>query len=203
VEHSVEALIPFLQYYHRGVEIIPILVPYMSFDRMEGLAGSLALSISKVMADSALGWSKDLAIVISSDAVHYGCEGWGGADYALYGCDSVGYMKTVGHEYEVIDSCLTGRITPEKLRRFTGYTVQDTNHRIYRWTWCGRYSVPFGLLTAYHLQQSIRSAQLSGTILNYCTSIDHTVLPVSDLDMGVTAPANIRHWVGYAVLGYK
>jgi AmmeMemoRadiSam system protein B len=35
VEHSVEGLIPFLQYQSRDIEIISILVPYMALDRMK------------------------------------------------------------------------------------------------------------------------------------------------------------------------
>ncbi len=33
-EHSVEAIIPFLQYFNRKIRIISILVPYMSYERM-------------------------------------------------------------------------------------------------------------------------------------------------------------------------
>ena len=34
VEHSLEALLPYLQYYNKKIEIVPILVPAMTFDRM-------------------------------------------------------------------------------------------------------------------------------------------------------------------------
>lgn len=74
VEHSLEALIPFLQYYNPCVEIVPILKPAMDPGRMEGLAGSLAWAISKVMDTDDLEWMKDFALVISNDAVHYECD---------------------------------------------------------------------------------------------------------------------------------
>jgi len=203
VEHSLEALVPFLQYYNPTVEIVPILVPAMSMEKMEGLAGSLAWAISKVMVTDDLEWMKDIAIVISNDAVHYGCEDWGGKDLAPYGCDQEGYQKAVAHEHEIIDNCLTGGIVKMQIRRFADYTVQDTNFRIYKWTWCGRFSVPFGLLTAFYLQQHTRTYPPSGTVIGYSTSIDHPILPVEDLGMGVTAPANVKHWVGYVVVGYR
>jgi len=202
-EHSLEALVPFLQYYHPGVEILPILIPAMSPERMEELAGSLAWAISKVMEAEDLDWMRDLAIVISNDAVHYGCEEWGGQDYAPYGCDQAGYDLAVRHEHEIISNCLTGGIVKMNVRRFLHYTVQDTNFRNYRWTWCGRYSVPFGLLTAMYLQQDTKSYPEVGELIGYSTSIDHPVLPVEDLGMGVTAPANIKHWVGYVAMGYR
>lgn len=203
LEHSLEAIVPFLQYYNPDVEIIPILIPAMSFEKMEGLAGSLAWAISKVMVTNNLEWMKDIAFVISNDAVHYGCEDWGGKDLAPYGCDRQGYQKAVEHEMEIIDGCLTGGLVKMGIRRFSEYTVQDTNFRDYRWTWCGRYSVPFGLLTAFNLQQHTKTYPPSGVLVGYSTSIDHPLLPVTDLGMGITAPANVNHWVGYAVVGFR
>jgi AmmeMemoRadiSam system protein B len=202
-EHSLEAIIPFLQYYNKNVEIVPILVPYMSFDRMKGIAGSLAQSVARIMQDNNLMWGRDIAIVISTDAVHYGCEDWGGSDYAFYGCDSAGYKKAVAHEYEIINTTLSGEVNKDKIKKFTEYTVQDTNYHTYKWTWCGRYSVPFGLLTSYYLAQKLRIGSIKGNLAGYTNSVDHDTIPVNDLKMGKTAGASIRHWVGYAGIGYK
>ena len=202
-EHSIEAIIPVLQYYNRKVEIVPILVPYMSSSRMESLAASLSLAITKVIQEMNLGWNKDVAIVISNDAVHYGDEDWGGQNYAPYGCDSVGYNKALAHEYEIINNCLLGNISKPKLRQFSEYTVQDTNYRTYRWSWCGRYAVPFGLLTALYMEQNLRSNPLKGMLLGYSNSIMQPAIPVEDLKMGRTGIANMHHWVGYAAIGYK
>jgi hypothetical protein len=44
---------------------------------------------------------------------------------------------------------------------------------------------------------------LTGVPAGYSTSIANKPLPVSDLGMGVTAPAKLTHWVGYAAVGYK
>jgi len=202
-EHSLEAIVPFLQFYNRNIEIVPILVPYMSFDRMDEIAGSLALALNKIMQENDLMWSRDIAIVISTDAVHYGCEGWSDSDYAFFGCDSAGYKKAIAHEYEIIQNALTGKINKDKIRKFTEYTVQDTNYHTYKWTWCGRYSVPFGLITTQYLAQNLRIGPIKGKLLGYTTSIDHDTIPVADLKMGKTAPASIKHWVGYSAIGYK
>jgi len=202
-EHSLEALIPYLQYFNSKVEIVPILVPAMSFKTMDGIAFTLATAVRKVMEEGTLSWRDDLAIVISNDAVHYGDEAWGGQNYAIYGSDSAGYKKALVHEYEIIGNCLTGIITKDKIRRFTGYTVQDTNYRVYKWTWCGRYSVPLGLLTGYYIQQNLRLGPLKGNLLGYSTSIGQQPVPVDDLQMGTTAIATLHHWVGYAAIGYR
>jgi len=48
VEHSVEAMIPFLQFFNRDISIIPVLVPAMSPDRMEVCGKALAEAIRTV-----------------------------------------------------------------------------------------------------------------------------------------------------------
>jgi len=201
-EHSVEAIIPVLQYYNKDVEIISILVPYSSYGVMNDIAKSLSLAIQEAASRSKLEWGKDFALVISSDAVHYGDEDWGGKNYADYGVDSAGYCKAVNHEHEIMSSCLEGKILPEKIRKFTTYTVSGDDFKEYKWMWCGRYSVPLGLLTTYYLQE-LYGDNIKGTIVKYATSIDHPQVPLSETGMGVTAPANNRHWVGYAAIGYR
>ncbi len=203
IEHSLEALLPFLQYYRRDLTILPILVPYMQIERMDTIARALASSLARGMRRHHLVWGKDIAIVISTDAVHYGNEEWGGKNYAPYGTDSLGTARAVAHEHLIIDSTLTGVLSPGKIRRFYHYTVQDDDYTQYKWTWCGRYSVPFGLFTAWHLQQETDAPPLEGVCVGYRNSIDHPRIPVEDLGMGTTAPATPQHWVGYAAVGYE
>jgi hypothetical protein len=136
--------------------------------------------------------------------VHYGDEGWNGRDFARYGVGPDGYAKAVAHEHEILRECFAGELSAARIERFTRYTLADHDHREYKWTWCGRYSVPFGLLTAWHLQQRRGAPALDGLVLGYATSLDEQRIDVADLDgMGVTAPATLRHWVGYAAVGYR
>ncbi|NOQ28278.1 MAG: AmmeMemoRadiSam system protein B [Bacteroidales bacterium] len=203
VEHSLEAIIPFLQYNNRELEIIPILVPYMSFEKMQQISISLSKSLSSVMDDRNLSWGDDIAMVITTDAVHYGDEDWGGKNYAPYGTDSVGLKNARNHEMDIINNCLIDDLSIDKVQSFVNYTVQESDYKEYKWTWCGRYSVPLGLLTAYELNKLRNGTGLSGSFIAYANSIDHPVLKVDDLKMGTTAPANNRHWVGYPAVGYK
>ena len=130
--------------------------------------------------------------------------GWyNGKNYAPFGTDSLGLIDARNHEMEIINNCLVDQIIPEKIQKFIHYTVQESDYKEYKWTWCGRYSVPFGLLTAYNLDKLIDKKGLSGTFVGYSNSIDHAVLKVDDLKMGTTAPANDHHWVGYAAVGYE
>ncbi len=203
VEHSLEAIIPFLQYNNRDLEIIPILVPYMTFEKMQQISILLSKSLSGIMDERNLNWGDDVAIVISTDAVHYGDEDWGGKNYAPYGTDSLGLINARNHEMEIINNCLVDELSIDKVQSFVNYTVQESNYKEYKWTWCGRYSVPLGLLTAYELDKIRNETGLSGSFIAYANSIDHLVLKVDDLKMGTTAPANNRHWVGYPAVGYK
>jgi len=203
VEHSVEALLPFLQYYNRQVEIIPILVPYMRFEEMEQISLSLAKVIQGVGQRKGLIWGKDYALAISNDCVHYGDQDWGGKNNALFGADTTGYHTATNHDMNIISECLIDQLEPQGIRRFFEYTVNINNYKEYSWTWCGRYSVPLGLLTAYHLQSLTSTGILDGKMLRYSTSISRSPITVDDIGMAVTAPANIHHWVGYVAIGYR
>lgn len=203
LEHSVEALIPFLQYQDRNVEIISILVPAMEFNRMQSISQHLARALLTMMKENNLNWGEDVALLISSDAVHYGDEEWGGKNYAPYGTDSAGNLRAVSYEREIIRTSLEGEVTEEGIARFFDYTVNPDNFREYKWTWCGRYSIPFGLLTSFYLQSLQNGNPLTGIPVAYATSISQPQLKVVDLRMGQTAIATPRHWVGYPAVGFK
>lgn len=200
VEHSVESMIPFLQYFNRDVSIVSILVPAMSPDRMEACGKALAEAIRIVAERNKWEWGRDYSIVVTTDAVHYGNEDWGGADRAYYGCDEKGNIAAVAHEKEIIDMSLTGSITPDKIRLFNSYTINTDNYREYKWTWCGRYCVPVALYTAYYLNGA---NPLTGELAGYSTSITSNHIMVDDIRLGRTAIATNCHWVGYAAIRYK
>jgi len=201
-EHSLEALIPFLEHYNPDVEIIPVIIPCMPFERMEAIADALAPAIRQTMDEASLAWGRGWSIVISTDAVHYGNEDWGGSNYDRFGADTAGYIKAVEYEKQIMNTMLAGELTTAKIRQFSESTVMDDDYRQYKWTWCGRYAVPLGLLTAYRISE-FEEAPLTGISVGYSTSIADCPVPVSDLGMGVTAPTKLTHWVGYAAVGYR
>lgn len=203
IEHSVESMLPFLQYYNPNVEIVPILVPFMPFDRMQTISEELANGIASIARKHNMEWGKDYSILITTDAVHYGNEGWNGRNCDRFGVDEAGYKKAVQFEHQIIDECFTGKITPERIKGFYGYTVSSADYHTHKWTWCGRYSVPLGLLTTIKLAEKLNMPGPRGILLDYSTSLAHEPISVTDLNgMGITAPANLKHWVGYAGLGY-
>ena len=200
VEHSVESMIPYLQYFNRDVSIVSILAPAMSLDRMEESGKALAEAIKTVADRHNWVWGKDYAIVVTTDASHYGNEDWGGNDRANFGCDEAGNEKALALEHEIIKNCLEGEVNPEDIRRFSEYTLNAEDFHEYIWYWCGRYSVPTTLWTSYYLNDA---KTLNGEFIGYYTSITTEHIPVDDLGFGRTAIATDCHWVGYAALGYR
>ena len=203
LEHSLEAITPFLKRNNSKVEIIPILVPYMAYDQMDQFSSELAQFLQKLMKEEKLKYGRDLAVVISNDSVHYGDEDWGGKNMAPFGVDSIGTVKTRQKDLKIISECLVDTLTSQKIKTFNSYTVQENDYKEYNWVWCGRYSVPFGLLFANKLSVLQNQKPLKGTLIDYRSSFHNPRLEVKDIHMGTTAPANINHWVGYVGISYK
>ena len=201
-EHSLEAIVPFLHRKNKNLEIIPILVPYINYKTIEGVSNDLSNVVSKILKEKNLEYGKDVSIVISSDAVHYGNEGWS-KDLAPFGVDDEGIKKARALDMEIIEKCLVDEIGNEKVKKFTEYTVQANDYKEYKWVWCGRYSVPFGVSFANKLNQVLHSKPLSGTFLEYQTSIDHDLIKVEDLGVETKTIANQNHWVAYASIKFE
>lgn len=203
VEHSLEAITPFLQRNNPEVEIIPILIPYFKFDLMEPYAEELALALADIMRENNMEYGKDLAIVISNDAIHYGDVDWSSTTMAPFGVDSIGTAQAHQKDRTIIKECLIGEVRIDKIKLFTWYTVQDDDYKAYKWTWCGRYALPFGLLTANALNNRIYQKNLEGTFIDYRSSFQNPHIEVEDIAMGHTAVAHQRHWVGYVGMTYQ
>lgn len=202
LEHSLEAIVPFLHKKNPDLEIIPILVPYINYETIDAISTKLSEAVKSVIAEYKLNYGEDIAIVISNDAVHYGNEEWS-ADLAPYGVDDEGTEKARQMDIEIINNCLIDEISSDKVKNFTEYTVQQEDYKEYKWVWCGRYSVPFGLDFANKLSVLVNGNPLTGVFMHYQSSIDHDLIEVEDLGMGTTAIATQKHWVAYASIKYE
>lgn len=204
IEHSLEAIIPFLHKKNRKAEIIPILVPYMNYEAIDSLSNNLSRAVHELMKAKNWVYGKDLAVVISNDAVHYGDLEWNGSTtMAPMGTDAAGTEKARQMDLEIINKCLIDKLTAHKIKLFTEYTVKKEDYKEYKWVWCGRYSVPFGLSFANKLNRLENQEELTGTFLGYQTSIDHPLIEVEDIEMTVSALSTNRHWVGYTSIIYQ
>ena len=71
-EHSIEAIVYWLRHRNPNLEIVPIMVPVMNEARMHELADALSRALADRMRHHGWQLGRDVQIVISADAVHYG-----------------------------------------------------------------------------------------------------------------------------------
>jgi len=198
-EHSLEALVYWLRYARPDLQIVPVIVPAMGLARMEELAGRMASALGRVMTSHRWQLGRDVAVVISSDAVHYGAD----FKYVPYGEGGVdAYVKACEKDRALLAGPLAGLVTAAKVEDFFSTCVDPEQPSEYRLTWCGRFSIPFGMLL---LERTTAVLGLPGPLghpIAYGTSISSPELPVRDVGLGETAQANLYHFVGYPAVAF-
>lgn len=201
-EHSLEAIVPFLQARNPEVSIVPILVPYMDWNRIEELSQRFSSALAAVLKRHGWVLGRDVAVVVSTDAVHYGDD----FEHTPFGTDAPGYEKAVEREHELARDFLEGPLQSERLHGLLDRLVDSANVEHYLIPWCGRFSVPFGLEVVRRTADAMGMPVPEGTLLRYGTSLSEGELPVRPATrsqgLGYTAPSNFHHWVGYAAVGY-
>lgn len=188
-EHSAEAIVYWLRHQNPNLEILPILVPGMGFPRLVTLAKKVGSALREVMAER--GWQpgKDVAVVISADAVHYGPD----FQHTPFGEGGVeAYVKACARDRELLFGPLSGAVSEAKLQEAFTTWVDPEDVGTYRVPWCGRFSIPFGYLLA---QEAF--GQVVAHPVAYATSVGWPELPAQKAGLGRTAPANLYHFVGY------
>jgi MEMO1 family protein len=198
-EHSLEALAYWLRHLRPDVEIVPVIVPSASFERLEELSGRLAGALAATMRERGLKLGTDVAIAISSDAVHYGAD----FAYTPYGDGGVdAYVKACARDRALLTGPLAGALTHLSAQAFSSACVDPADPAKYKLTWCGRFSIPVGLLLLADTAKALGLPAPVGHPISYSTSVGQPELPVRDVGMGETAPANLYHFVGYPAEAY-
>lgn len=202
-EHSIEGPLYFLKRSNPNVEIIPILVSPMSYQRMTEILSEIISVLGPQLEFKNVKVSEEIGFVISADAVHYGKD----FNYTPYGDGGVSaYQKAVEEDKEIITNLLSQSVTEIRVRAI--YTkFQDSAYpQKSNITWCGRFSIPFGLALSSTLLKSVEGRKnkafvLYGHPLAYSTSIEAPTLP-SKTGLSTTAPSNLYHFVGYPGVYY-
>ncbi|MGC8596067.1 MAG: AmmeMemoRadiSam system protein B [Candidatus Kryptoniota bacterium] len=190
LEHSIEALIPFLQYFNPDVKITPIMVTQMQFEKMDEISGKLSSIVSEYIKTNHLVPGKDIAFLISSDANHYGPD----FNNNPFGVDLDAHTKATYQDKLIAQRDLEGKITPQKVKDFSGEMKNVV--------WCGKFSIPFGLLTVEKVVRDLNSDSLEGKLIAYSDSYTEGVIPLKNTGMGTTAPFSLKHWVGWLSAAY-
>jgi len=201
-EHSLEAQIPFLQFFNREVTIVPVLVPFMEWDRLVQVAEHLAQIVARLVKSEGLKLGSDVTILCSTDGQHYGDYGWSYYDFHPFGCNAEGYEKAMALDRELVQRYLTGGLAEEKIRGLYVHLVDDKDIRRYRISWCGRFAVSFAACFAARLVSIVEGRTLDGHFLRHSSSIGERWLPLWDLGLGLTGDANLHHFVTYVGVGF-
>lgn len=198
-EHSLEALVFWLRHERPDLQIVPVIVPAMGFQRMQELTDRLATAIATVMTAHHWRLGRDLAVAISSDAVHYGAD----FGYTPYGDGGVeAYVKACEKDRSLLTGPLAGPVTTAKVEQFYSTCVNPEEPSQYRLTWCGRFAIPLGMLMLERTTAALGLPAPVGHPIAYGTSISAPELPVRDVGLGETAQANLYHFVGYPAVAF-
>ena len=145
------------------------------------------------MARRGLSLGKDLAVVVSSDAVHYGAD-FGYTPYGLGG--EVALAQARARDRGLLEGPLSGPIGADSARAFFEACIDPESLDTYRHTWCGRFALPLGLLLMKELARASGREAPWGQAIAYAATVDAPELPARGFGLGTTAPASLSHFVG-------
>ncbi|HWQ07595.1 MAG TPA: AmmeMemoRadiSam system protein B, partial [Holophaga sp.] len=198
-EHSLEGIAYCLKHQDPEVEILPVVLPSAPFPRLRAMAERFGVELASLM--KARGWvlGRDVAVVISSDGIHYGND----FNYAPYGEGGVGpFQAAMDHDRRVLRELLAGKVTPAMAQEFYETMVDPDHPDTYRKTWCGRFSIPFGLLLLEAASRELEQAPLRGLPVAFGASVDVPELPVRNIGLGPTCPISLYHFVTFPAAAF-
>jgi AmmeMemoRadiSam system protein B len=198
LEHSIEALLPFLQYFNPEVKITPVMVTPMPFEKMEEISTKLAEVIASYMGEKQLVAGKDIFFLISSDGNHYGKD----FNNSPFGEGEKAWATAIQLDQRLIRSYLTGVMDSGKIEGLTNELWGKTYLEYRNTYWCGKYSIPFGLLAVEKIIGRTMNKKISGMLFRFSDTYSEGVLPLKKTGMGTTAPFSLRHWVSFFSIGY-
>ncbi|MDP4196575.1 MAG: AmmeMemoRadiSam system protein B [Bacteroidota bacterium] len=193
LEHSLEAMIPFLQYYNQDIKITPIMITGISFDKMNTLSSQLSKIITKYIKDNNLTLGKDIFFLISSDANHYGAD----FNNTPFGDDEAAHSKATENDKRIAETFFNNVLDKTQIQKLSNELWAQTPEGKPALSWCGRYSIPFGLLTTTKIVEEITHKHLNGRLLKYSDTWSEGVIPIKHTHLGLTAPFSLKHWVGF------
>jgi AmmeMemoRadiSam system protein B len=198
LEHSIEAQVPFLQYYNPGIKITPIMVTAMPWERMRELAERLSTILAAYMMENKLQPGRDIFFLISADANHYGRD----FSNIPFGEDVKAHRLGTEQDRRFAQTAFAGTLNENKIRNLT-QELWGTTYKDYRNTyWCGKYDIPFGLLTIAKTMQKAVGRGLEGKVFRYSDTYSEGVIPLKKAGLGITAPFSLKHWVGFFSAGF-
>jgi AmmeMemoRadiSam system protein B len=197
-EHSIEGIAYFLKHARPDVEIVPVIVPGASFERLTEISGRLGDALSAAIKRRGWTLGRDVAIVVSTDGTHYGDD----FRYSPYGPGGIeAFQKAMAHDRALVRDTLGREASPRTASLFFSTVVDPAKPDQYRVPWCGRFSVTAGLLLIDRVSRAL-GMPLKAVPLALGVSVDTPELAVRDVGVGPTAPANLYHFVTLPAVAY-
>jgi len=194
LEHSIEALIPLLQYRQRQLTITPIMVTAMPEARMAALSKDLAGVVSTYLRETGKVMGRDFVVLISADGNHYGKD----FDNLDFGMGRAAHQAALAYDHTILDELTSGPLNGKRIailsQELWGADYQSRGKVL----WCGKYSIPFGLHLLLELSRCIDANRvITPRLLGYGDTFSQGVLPFQGSDLGITAPFSLEHWVSF------
>jgi len=198
-EHSLEAIAYWLKHQNPDVEILPVILPAASFSRIQLLAEHLGAALAGTMKERSLTLGEDVAVVISSDGTHYGA----GYQYTPFGAGGVDtYLEVMDTDRKRLQGLFAGPVTAAMAREFYASMTDPDQPDHYRGAWCGRFSIPFGLILLAAAARDLGQAPPQATPVALGSSLGFPGLPASTQGMGLTNAINLYHFVSYPTVAF-
>ena len=199
IEHSIEGIAYFLKHARRDIEIVPVIVPASSFERLSELSSSLGAALAAAMKRRGWQLGRDVAIVVSTDGVHYGPD-FRHEPYGAGGVDA--FMKALAFDRALVRETLSGPFTAAQPRKFFETVVDANSPDTYRVPWCGRFSVPVGAMLLGATARGLGLSAPRAVPIALGVSVDQPELAIRGVGLGPTAPANLYHFVTHPAIAY-
>ena len=200
LEHSIEALLPFLQHVRRDVAITPVMVSAMDRETMGKQARNLAGVLCRYLEDRHLVLGKDVAILISADGNHYGPD----FDNLTFGPGRKGHEAAIRNEREVLDRLVRVPLAEHQVDQVLTQLWGADFRAPGRLQWCGKFPIPLGLLLLVELNHNgVLPRPPALSLLAHGDTFSDGVLPFRGSDLGLTAPFSLQHWVSFFSLGIE
>lgn len=198
IEHSAEALIPFLQYYNRDIKITPIMVTATNFDKLEELSDKLTDIIVSYVKENNLKLGKDIFFLISNDANHYGKD-FNNIDY---GEDLKAHQLATDNDKRIANKFFNGEITKDKMIDLADEIWVTMENYPTHPLWCGRYPIVFGLTAVNKITNKLGLGNIEGKLFKYSDTFSGGVLPIKGTTLGTTSTFSLKHWCGFLSAGF-
>jgi MEMO1 family protein len=198
-EHSIEGIAYFLKHARPDVQIVPIIVPVASFDRLAEMASQLGGALAGAIEKRGWQLGRDVAIVISTDGTHYGSD----FAYVPYGEGGIeAFRQAMDHDRAMVRTIFGGAVSRDKAQAFYSTVVDPARPDHYRVPWCGRFSVTLGTMLIGETARRLGLKAPRGVPVALGVSVDTPELAVRALGIGPTAPANLHHFVTHPAIAF-